>query len=281
MQSTGSSFAARGHPAVGGPDAARCTASTSTGRSSPRWSASTTSPRTRSTSPPPTSPTARSRPSRPPSLPLPVHARRGRRPGSSCTTSPATTASRSTASTSTPQVIDQIFLGEITTWNDPAIAADQPAAGRRPPQHQDRPRLPDRRLGGELPAVRLPAAPGRGQLQRRPERLPRPAASSGPASPPPAGPPRRPASPYNQQTYPGWAAGNPVGQNGSDNAANYVSSLSSQGSITYVETAYAKEHNFPVASLAERQRTATSSPPRSTWPPPWRRPSSTPTSPRT
>ena len=48
---------------------------------------------------------------------------------------------------------------------------------------------------------------------------------------------------------PGLGGGNPVGQNGSDNAANYVSSLSSQGAITYVETAYAKEHNFPVASL--------------------------------
>ena len=54
---------------------------------------------------------------------------------------------------------------------------------------------------------------------------------------------------YDHNTYPGWAAGNPVGQSGSDNAANYVASVSSQGSITYVETAYAKEHNFPVASL--------------------------------
>ena len=40
-----------------------------------------------------------------------------------------------------------------------------------------------------------------------------------------------------------------MGQSGSDNAANYVSALSSNGAITYVETAYAKEHNFPVASL--------------------------------
>ena len=28
-----------------------------------------------------------------------------------------------------------------------------------------------------------------------------------------------------------------------------MSAVSSHGSITYVETAYAKEHNFPVASL--------------------------------
>ena len=46
--------------------------------------------------------------------------------------------------------------------------------------------------------------------------------------------------------------GNPVGQSGSDNAANYVSALASVGSITYVETAYAKEHNLPVANLANQ-----------------------------
>jgi len=49
--------------------------------------------------------------------------------------------------------------------------------------------------------------------------------------------------------YPGWNAGNMIGQSGSDNVANYVSAASSNGAITYVETAYAKEHNEPVASL--------------------------------
>jgi phosphate transport system substrate-binding protein len=39
------------------------------------------------------------------------------------------------------------------------------------------------------------------------------------------------------------------GQNGSDGVANYVSALSSEGSIGYLETAYAISHNFPVASL--------------------------------
>jgi phosphate transport system substrate-binding protein len=38
-------------------------------------------------------------------------------------------------------------------------------------------------------------------------------------------------------------------QNGSDGVANYVSALSSVGSIGYLETAYAIAHNFPVASL--------------------------------
>ena len=41
----------------------------------------------------------------------------------------------------------------------------------------------------------------------------------------------------------------PTGQNGSDGVANYVSALSSEGSIGYLETAYAIEHNMPVASL--------------------------------
>ncbi|HEY7946398.1 MAG TPA: substrate-binding domain-containing protein [Acidimicrobiales bacterium] len=40
-----------------------------------------------------------------------------------------------------------------------------------------------------------------------------------------------------------------TGQNGSDGVANYVSALSSEGSIGYLETAYAIQHNFPVASL--------------------------------
>ncbi len=30
----------------------------------------------------------------------------------------------------TPSLVDQIFLGEITNWNDPAIAASQPTARR-------------------------------------------------------------------------------------------------------------------------------------------------------
>ena len=40
-----------------------------------------------------------------------------------------------------------------------------------------------------------------------------------------------------------------MAQSGSDNAANYVAAVSSAGAITYVETAYAKVHDFPVVSL--------------------------------
>ena len=58
-----------------------------------------------------------------------------------------------------------------------------------------------------------------------------------------------PGTSYDKRTYPACAAGNPVGQNGSANVAIYVSSRYGKGSITYVETAYAKEHQIPVASL--------------------------------
>lgn len=47
--------------------------------------------------------------------------------------------------------------------------------------------------------------------------------------------------------YPNYAS--LVGQNGSDGVANYVSALSSDGSIGYLETSYAIQHSFPVASL--------------------------------
>ena len=66
---------------------------------------------------------------------------------------------------------------------------------------------------------------------------------------PSAGWPSRMAEPASSASYPGWSDGDTIGQNGSDNAANYVSRPSSNGAITYVETAYAKEHNMPVASV--------------------------------
>ncbi|MGO9342566.1 MAG: substrate-binding domain-containing protein, partial [Acidimicrobiales bacterium] len=53
---------------------------------------------------------------------------------------------------------------------------------------------------------------------------------------------------WSNPNYPGWPS-DMVGQSGSDNAADYVSAASSDGAITYVETAYAKEHALPVASV--------------------------------
>ena len=145
-------------------------------------------------------------------------------------------------------VIDKIFLGEITTWNDPAIAQINP------------------QLVGDLPNTKIVPvfrtdASGENYLLSdyllhqdganftAAQNAFQATGILGAGQPSASWPIPTPGVSYDQKAYPGWAAGNPVGQSGSDNAANYVSSLSSQGSITYVETAYAKEHNFPVASL--------------------------------
>lgn len=142
-------------------------------------------------------------------------------------------------------LVAKIFLGEIVNWNDPAIAAANPQlAGDLPNQeiipvfrsdasgenyllsdyllHQD---------GTEFTAAQNAFNSGNPGL---PTAIwPVPAQGSNPSP----------------TTYPGWGTGNLVGESGSDNAANYVAAVSSVGAITYVETAYAKEHNFPVASL--------------------------------
>jgi phosphate transport system substrate-binding protein len=153
------------------------------------------------------------------------------------------------------QTIDQIFLGEITTWNSPSIAQLNP------------------QLVGDLPNTKIipvyrTDASGENYLLSDyllhmdganftgAQKAFQAGGSLGYGQPSAVWPTPTPGVSYSQSTYPGWAAGNPVGQNGSDNAANYVSSLSSQGSITYVETAYAKEHHFPVASLMNKSGNA-------------------------
>ena len=146
------------------------------------------------------------------------------------------------------KVIDKIFLGEITTWNDPSIAQINPQLQNDLPKTKIVPvfrtdasgenyLLSDYFLhedGADFTAAQNAFHAG-GVL--------------GAGKPSADWPTPTPGVAFSESTYPGWAAENPVGKNGSDNAANYVSSLSSQGSITYVEPAYAKEHNFPVASL--------------------------------
>jgi ABC-type phosphate transport system substrate-binding protein len=145
------------------------------------------------------------------------------------------------------RVTEQIFLGEIDNWNDPAIAALNPQLGGDLPNQKIIPvyradasgenyLLSDYFLhqdagnGGNFAATQGIFQSG---LQGQATAIwPVPA---GGVNPPPQ--------------YPGWVNNNLVPENGSDNAANYVSALSSNGAITYVETAYAKEHNLPVASL--------------------------------
>ncbi|MGO8871390.1 MAG: substrate-binding domain-containing protein [Acidimicrobiales bacterium] len=144
-----------------------------------------------------------------------------------------------------PHVLDEIFLGEISSWNSPDIAKLNPQlagdlpSGRIIPVyrsdasgenyllsdymlHQDNSNFVSAQTAFHLDVVGQPSA---------------------------SWPIPTPGYPVSSQTYPGWASGNPVPQNGSDNAANYVSAVSSEGSITYVETAYAKEHAFPVVSM--------------------------------
>jgi phosphate transport system substrate-binding protein len=143
-------------------------------------------------------------------------------------------------------LIDQIFLGEITNWDNKGIASLNPQLTGDLPNQRIIPvyrsdasgenyLLSDYLLhedGGDFTAAQnafLSGNPGQPSAS-----WPVPTSNSNPSS----------------TTYPGWAAGNPEPQNGSDNAANYVSALASVGAITYVETAYAKEHNMPVANLA-------------------------------
>ena len=149
--------------------------------------------------------------------------------------------------------IGDIFLGKITKWNDPAIVQLNP------------------QLGGDLPSTQIIAvyrsdASGENYLlSSYLLSLDGPTFTAAqndfstfePGQPDATWP--TPPSTFNFSAhpgYPGWQQGTPTGQSGSDNAANYVAALSSVGSITYVETAYAKEHNFPVASVTNASNSA-------------------------
>jgi phosphate ABC transporter phosphate-binding protein len=142
-------------------------------------------------------------------------------------------------------VIAKIFLGEITNWNDPAIARINPQLVGD---------LPNQKI---IPVYRSDAS-GENYLlsdyllhEDNTEFVAAQNAfnSGNPNQPSATWPVPAQGSNPSPTTYPGWGLGNLVGQSGSDNAANYVAAVSSVGSITYVETAYAKEHGFPYASL--------------------------------
>jgi phosphate transport system substrate-binding protein len=142
-------------------------------------------------------------------------------------------------------LIAKIFLGEITNWNNKAIAAANP------------------QLVGDLPNQKITPvfrsdASGENyllsdyllQLDHTEFVAAQNAFNSGnPGMPSATWPVPAPNANPSPTVYPGWGTGNLVGESGSDNAANYVAAVSSLGSITYVETAYAKVHAFPVASL--------------------------------
>ncbi len=145
-----------------------------------------------------------------------------------------------------PALIDRIFLGKITTWNDPSIAAINPQlAGDLP----STPISPVYRLdaGGEnylLSEYLINQDASRFVRAQRDFSQPDPGQPSATWPTPPIG--------FDFATHPGysgWKAGGPVGENGSDNAANYVAGPYSVGAVTYVEDAFAREHAFPVASV--------------------------------
>jgi phosphate transport system substrate-binding protein len=154
------------------------------------------------------------------------------------------------------QVIDDIFSGKITTWNAPPIVQLNP--GQCPSPNSCN--LPSTKI---LAVYRVDAsgenyllsdymlhmdgsnfrafqtAMGIGNQVGQPS-------ATWPTLVPGTNPPG----------YPGWNDGDMVGQSGSDNAANYVSAAASNGAITYVETAYAIEHNEPVASVLNQSGNA-------------------------
>ncbi len=145
-----------------------------------------------------------------------------------------------------PAVIDRIFLGKVTHWDDPSIAAINP---QLPGDLPSTPITPVYRsdAGGEnylLSEYLLSQDTKRFVRTQSDFSQPDPGQPSATWPTPPQG--------FNFAThpgYPGWKAGALVGQSGSDNAADYVAAPSSLGAITYVETAYAREHDFPVASV--------------------------------
>ncbi len=148
------------------------------------------------------------------------------------------------------RTIGLIFTGAITKWDDPSIAALNP------------------QLTGQLPDISITPVyrsdiSGDNDLLSdyllHQDRAPyvsylRAIGVSGHAGPsvtwptPPSGTP--PAG------FPAWADGTPVAAEGPDEAADYVSAVSSNGAITYVADAYALEHDEPTASVVNAGGTA-------------------------
>ena len=142
------------------------------------------------------------------------------------------------------RTLEDIFSGRITNWDDPEIQAINPPAVAA--------NLPNQKIlsvyradaSGEnyllsdyllhMDPAGFEAYQGAMQVEVGQPAATWPTLQGGVTAPP---------------GYPGWADGDLQGENGSDQAANFVSASSSDGAITYVETAYAKEHNMPVASV--------------------------------
>ncbi|HVC70611.1 MAG TPA: substrate-binding domain-containing protein [Acidimicrobiales bacterium] len=140
-----------------------------------------------------------------------------------------------------PQTVGAIFTGKIGFWDDPSIKAVNP-----PGVALNLPHTPI------VPVYREDASGENYLLSDYLLHQDGPAfvayqnavADSQPGKPLATWPLSQTSPPSGYPNYTSL-----TGQNGSDGVANYVSALSSEGSIGYLETAYAIEHNFPVASL--------------------------------
>jgi phosphate transport system substrate-binding protein len=150
------------------------------------------------------------------------------------------------------QVLDEIFTGQITTWNaqpiaelqSPAVQANLPGTTIVPVYRDD--------ASGENYLLSSYLLQMDGSSFRQYQEAMQSAYPGQPTATWPTPVPGQTVPPG----YPGWTNGNLVGQQGSDNEANYVAAASSNGAIGYVETAYAIQDQMPVASLINQSGNA-------------------------
>ena len=142
-------------------------------------------------------------------------------------------------------IVGKMFLGMIRKWNDPLIALANPNIAANLPNIDIHPVYRADASGENYLLTDYLLHQDQGDIvpaQTAFQTVPGQPSATWPI---PCG-----SCNVSGSTYPAWSGQTTlVPQNGSDGAANYVSALSSQGAITYVETAFAKEHGFPVANL--------------------------------
>jgi phosphate transport system substrate-binding protein len=120
----------------------------------------------------------------------------------------------------TGPVLAEMFMGKISRWNDPKLAALNP--GKNLPDTDHHRRAPRRRLGHHLQLDRLPGQPVSKDW----------------------------ADTVGKGAAVKWPAPTSVGGKGNEGVAANVSRT--KGSIGYVEYAYAKKNNIPVMALQNR-----------------------------
>lgn len=159
------------------------------------------------------------------------------------------------------QAIAEIFLGQITNWDDPLIQSLNPTLGSI-----DVPIDPIYRSDGagenyllsdylihQTNSTFVNAQRAFGLPTTGPSSIGSPSATW----PTPVCENNGGCSPGQLPGYPGWTTGSGLtGASGADISANDVAAANAQGAITYVETAYAKVHGLPVANLANQSGAA-------------------------